>query len=311
MRKLLVRTVQGAAMHTGLSNWLIRRQRARAILMLHGVGGPDMPARDFEALLRWLAHHHRVVGLPDMIDAVERGEPVDPRGEVALTFDDGLRNQFTVAYPLLQGLGLPATMFVCPTLIDQGRWLWNHEARARWQHLDEGRRAAAAQELGSPASDTEGLITWMKSQAPGERECAARRLRDLTPDFGPGPKQQEAFDMMHWEDLGHMDPRLVTIGSHTLSHPILTTLPDDALEHELRESRRQLEQRLQRDVALFCYPNGSSDPRVREHASRHYRAAVSTREALVRDIRDPWDIPRIPASNDLALSAWRLHRPQA
>jgi peptidoglycan/xylan/chitin deacetylase (PgdA/CDA1 family) len=50
-----------------------------------------------------------------MVDSILASRPVGRDGELALTFDDGLRNQFELAYPALRRLGTPATFFVCPT----------------------------------------------------------------------------------------------------------------------------------------------------------------------------------------------------
>lgn len=311
MHQIVVRTVQRFALLTGASIGAARRQQARRILMFHGVGGSEMPVRDFEQLLIWLKRNLRVISLETMLESVLEKRPPDPRGELALTFDDGLRNQFELAYPLLQRLELSATMFVCPRLVDRQEWLWNHEVRARWRRLDADARTCLSRELGADGSSEGSLIDWMKSIRIDERDHARELIRRATPEFHASASEHAAYDMMRWEDMTSMDARLVTIGSHTLSHPILPQLDDEGLESELRDSRVELEQRLQRPVPLFCYPNGSTDSRVSACASRHYRAAVSTEEALLRDIPDPWNIPRIPASRDLALSAWRLHRPQA
>src|SRR5207248_3345103 len=53
------------------------------------------------------------------------------RRRAAMVFDDGLRSNVRVAYPILRALGIPATFFVCPGLIEERRWLWTHEARRR------------------------------------------------------------------------------------------------------------------------------------------------------------------------------------
>jgi peptidoglycan/xylan/chitin deacetylase (PgdA/CDA1 family) len=104
---------------------------------------------------------------------------------------------------------------------------------------------------------------------------------------------------------------LITIGSHTLSHPILPTIDDETLEREVRDSRRVLEQRLGRTIDLFCYPNGTQDERVHAAVARHYRAAVTTRYGLVAPTADPHRMLRIPAAPSLPTLAWRMHRPAA
>src|SRR5262249_9606948 len=97
------------------------------ILMFHGIDD-EHPPDLLEAQLRYLARHFTIVPLGAVAAWLEspRAGPSNP---LALTFDDGLRNQCTQAYPVLRRLGLPATFYVCPGLIEEGRWLWNHEAR--------------------------------------------------------------------------------------------------------------------------------------------------------------------------------------
>jgi peptidoglycan/xylan/chitin deacetylase (PgdA/CDA1 family) len=73
----------------------------------------------------------------------------------------------------------------------------------------------------------------------------------------------------------------IEIGSHTVSHPNLTQLSDAALDFELRESRRVIEEHLERDVATLAYPIGTAsafDERVVQHARQAgYRLAVTYR----------------------------------
>jgi len=98
--------------------------------MLHGVGGRGYPEAVFRRQMEYLREEFEVVPLERILQvAGERSH--EAAGQVALTFDDGLRNSFTLAYPILLRLGLPATFYVCPELIETGHWLWNHEARER------------------------------------------------------------------------------------------------------------------------------------------------------------------------------------
>ncbi len=297
------------ALATGLSERLARRQLVRRVFMLHGVGGPDLPVPDFEALLRWMQSRYRLVSLDTLLENLASGKPAG--GDVALTFDDGLRNHLRHAYPVLKRLGIPATYFVCPGLIESGRWLWNHEARARLNRMDAPTRTSVANLTGAPQSAVEPIIDWMKTLTPGKRQDVEQRIRDASPDFAPTSEESDRFDPLAWDDFAQLDPALITIGSHTMSHPILPTLDDASLRWELHESRALLEARLRRTVDLFCYPNGSSDARVRAVARRTYRAAVTTQEGHVLAGVDPIAIPRIPVSSHLPLLAWRMLRPTA
>ena len=117
---------------SGLSSVIARRHGCGRILMYHGVARQG--AGELAAQLRYLATHFKVVSLETMLDRIMNGSyPL--ADEIVLTFDDGLRNNLTVVYPVLRELQLPATMFVCPALVESGEWLWNHEMRCRLQSL--------------------------------------------------------------------------------------------------------------------------------------------------------------------------------
>lgn len=300
-----------AALTSGLSSALAGRQRVRRILMLHGVGDDQMPVHEFEDGIAWLARHQRVVPLGRMVDELVRGQPVASGGQIAVTFDDGLRNQFELAYPILQRHGVPATFFVCPGLIDEGRWIWNQEARARLHALEPAQRAACAAAFGPGTSDVETIVARMKTLPYAARRRAEDQLRGCTPDFVPDEAARRACDPLSWDEFAHIDPALVTIGSHTLHHPILTRIDDAMLEREIVDSRRVLEQRLKRTVDLFCYPNGAMDPRVRGVVARTYRAAVTTEYGFVAPAPELHRLRRIPGAPGLPLLAWRMHRPTA
>ncbi len=151
--------------------------------------------------------------------------------------------------------------------------------------LSDLRKALLAQ-----GNSAEEIVSWMKILPLQQRRNAEAVIQQATADFRPTPAQHAAFDMMNWDDLLSLDSRLITVGSHTMSHPILTSLNNQEIEAELVESRRCLEQRLQRPADLFCYPNGSYDKRVYEAAKRTYRAAVTTESGVVNQ-KEGWRSP--------------------
>lgn len=294
---------------SGLSSVIARHQGCGRILMYHGVAPEG--AQALAAQLRYLVRHFKVVSMETMLDRLTNSLPL--AHEIILTFDDGLRNNLTVVYPILSELQLPATFFVCPALVESGAWLWNHEMRCRLQKLAAPDLAELRMKLLAPGTSVDGIVEWMKTLRLPQRRQAEATIRQATPDFRPTASQQTAFDMMDWDDLLSLDRDLMTVGSHTLSHPILTTLSAQEIELELLESRRCLEQRLQRTVDFFCYPNGSYDKRAYQAVKKTYRAAVTTESGIVdgREGLDLHRLPRIPSAESAALTAWRLHRPEA
>lgn len=93
-------------------------------------------------------------------------------------------------------------------------------------------------------------------------------------------------------------PELIAVGSHTLTHPNLVRLSDQASIREIRESRRKLEQMIQRPVTLFSFPFGNfNDTLVRQCRQMGYERVFTTRPScaaennfvLGRVSADPWD----------------------
>jgi peptidoglycan/xylan/chitin deacetylase (PgdA/CDA1 family) len=295
---------------TGLSTRRAQSLPVGRILMFHGVGDGSYPAELFEAHLRYLKRCFEIVPLASLVQRL-----VEPNGRmdnaVALTFDDGLRNHFTAAYPVLRQLSVPATFFVCPGLIERQCWLWNHEARARLNAMKPADRQALPAHWPADRSDTEEIIGWMKTLQRKEREASEQVLRELTRTFQPTAGQRQSCDVMNWAELRTLEPSLITIGSHTVSHPILPTLSPDELDVEVRESRRMLEDNLGRKVLYFCYPNGALNPAVVDRVRKTYDAAVTTKPGFVVASCDRLALPRIGIADNLPLVAWRMHRPTA
>ncbi len=295
---------------SGLSSAIARRQGCGRILMYHGVA--QQGAQALGQQLRYLARHFKVVSLDSMLDGIMNGS-LPLAHEIVLTFDDGLRNNLTVVYPILRELQLPATMFVCPALVESGEWLWNHEMRCRLQTLRARELAELRTKLLAPGNTVAAIIEWMKTLQLQQRRTAEAIIRQATAGFQPTEAQREAFDIMNWNDLRSLDRDLITVGSHTLSHPILTKLSRQEIESEILESRRCLEQRLDRKVDLFCYPNGAYDRRAYQLVQKTYRAAVTTETGVINGTEglDIHRLPRIASAENAALTAWRLHRPEA
>src|SRR5439155_17856350 len=98
-----------------------------------------------------------------------------------------------------------------------------------------------AKRAGGP-SGVEPIVEWMKTLDIAARRRVEDEIRAATPDFKPSDAQREEFELAAWRELEGLDPKTVTIGSHTMTHPILTSLNEEETEDETRDSRSTLEQ---------------------------------------------------------------------
>jgi len=283
--------------------------RLPRILMYHVVADGHLSPARFAWQLRFLRKHFEPVTLEELVRRMSKGTSTGR--EIALTFDDGVRNHYDMVWPMLHANAMPATFFVCSDLVESGAWIWRTELRQRLGTLDAALRARAARGSGCSATTTHAIMEWTKSLSAPECRVFQDKIAALTPDFTPSPQQAALHAPLSWEQLRGMDPRLVTIGSHTRSHPLLTTLTEAQLQDEIIGSKRALEDGLDRSVDFFCYPNGITTPASVALVRAHYRAAVTIRCDFVRPGEDLAQLPRIPADGSRATLARRLHRPAA
>ena len=97
-----------------------------------------------------------------------------------------------------------------------------------------------------------------------------------------------------------LDEALITVGSHTSTHPILPTLTPEEAREEIEGSRSLLEERLRRPVRYFCTPNGCHDDAIVDCVKRYYDAAVIDAHGVVREDSDPGTggVQRIAVAGD-------------
>jgi peptidoglycan/xylan/chitin deacetylase (PgdA/CDA1 family) len=309
-RNAIAPLVHAVGHASGLSLARAKEFPVARIITFHAVGVPSCSTAAFTAQLEYLQSHFRVVQLAELVQALRDGNP-NLAHWVALTFDDGTRNNGTIAAPILKRLGLPATFFICPGLVGRGVWLWNHEARERLRSLPAAPFAALADSFGRTGENLEAVIKWMKTLPLHSRRHIERVIRDATPNFRPSDAQRAEFDLMNWDELKALDPTLITLGAHSTNHPILANCTADELKGEVADCRPLLEKELGRPVEFFCYPNGDFNPQVATLARVNYTAAVTTQPGFVKLGADLHQLPRLNCCHALPHFAWRLHRPTA
>jgi len=307
----MVKAVRSTACSPAVYKLLCYVSRRPRILMLHGVGHADNEVATFRAQIAFLQRYFEIVPLGDILHPPRSAHSLRPR--IALTFDDGLRNNYSVVWPILREFRAPATFFVCPGLIESRQWLWNHECRARLDSMPQELRRQFAQRVGLDEAESRFIVSALKYVPRREREGIQEEIREATPHFTPTEAQLKRYDIMTWQELRSLDPELIAVGAHTTHHEILTGLDAERLESEVSGCREWLERALHRPTLYFCYPDGAWNDRVVSYVERYFSLAVTTEEALVPRRPSPLRLPRIPLpdSPDLEALAWRMQRPTA
>jgi peptidoglycan/xylan/chitin deacetylase (PgdA/CDA1 family) len=265
-------------------------------------------ARAFADHLEYLTQHYSLLPLSHIVDSVATGKTL-PLGAAAITIDDGYRDFYDIAYPLLLKYRVPATLFVATDFVDQKGWLWTDKMRYLMAHTPltefdfqlKGRTIRAALTDARSRRIVADKVTALLKTMPNEfKEETLKRLAALVGVVLPAVPPAE-YGAITWKQAREMDREGIEIGSHTATHPILPHVSDEQLQTELETSKARLEAELGREMTLFCYPNGRYDMRVQQAtALAGYRCAVSNQPGLNTMHTPLLALRRISAEPDLA-----------
>jgi peptidoglycan/xylan/chitin deacetylase (PgdA/CDA1 family) len=214
----------------------------------------------FEKLARYVAARHEAV---DFDRAVQ---PPATKLRVMFTFDDGWKDNYTNALPVLRDHGIPATIFVCPGLV--GRTL------PFWPELVTALLSQASPPAGG--AEIEKLIETLKTYPTERREQFINGLYKLHAPI-EARNAHRGDSTVLWEDIREMDAAGIRFGCHTHTHQILTAVPAQTARQEIRDSKRAIEAALYRRCDLFAYPNGNSSAATRRILTEEgFSAAFTT-----------------------------------
>jgi peptidoglycan/xylan/chitin deacetylase (PgdA/CDA1 family) len=194
---------------------------------------------------------------------------------VAVTFDDGYRDNLEVAKPLLERHGVPATVFVASGYVEDRREFWWDELARLLRAPDLAGRADAIVCGGVSIAAAEayarlGPILRAAPLAQRETWLAALRAWAGEPPEGAQRADHLAVDR---EGLRALDGGAVEVGAHTVHHLSLAAQPSDVQEREIADGVRSLSDWLGRPVRTFAYPYGTPGTDVDRTTRRAARRA--------------------------------------
>jgi len=260
--------------------------------------------------LEIVKEYFTLIHLDEWLERVNAGRAV-PSLACAITFDDGWRDNYEYAFPILRGAGAPATIYLVTDMVGEGYSFWPN---------------TLARYLGAGAADLAAYPAWLADIARKLRLAVSSGIRALSTDeideiiaeckisstdaemrdrvgslvgaahATPGP------DLMSWEQVRSMSADdLVRFGSHTRRH---TRLLPQLSEHEVRDeilgSIDVISGHLSRKPRTFCYPNGDMSPAAVAAVREGYLGAVTTRRGWNRVASDRALLKRVGVHEDVS-----------
>ena len=263
--------------------------------------------KTFETHLRYIKKNYKVISLSDAVSFVKSGRPLPSRSAV-ITIDDGYRDFYEIAFPVLKDFGCPAILYAVTDFVDGKIWIWTDIARFVLMRTakDKVEFNALGLSIDERLDGLEsrlkvaGKINFVLKKMPDHEkdDVLAELARSMSVEVPSSPPDQ--FGPFSWENAREMERDGIEIGSHTRSHPILTIVDAERLGFELESSRTAIQNNLQKEHVHFCYPNGNVSQRERDAAeAAGYVSAVTTEIRLCENGEDKFLIPRIDAEPEM------------
>ncbi|MCC6531335.1 MAG: polysaccharide deacetylase family protein [Burkholderiales bacterium] len=288
-----------------LTRALVSRGRGTHLTILiyhrvHAAADPMSPeevdARTFDWQVRCLCEYFHILPLDEAVEKL--GRRALPQGAVSITFDDGYRDNCEVALPVLRRHGASATFFVATDFLGGGI-MFNDVVieslrRTASSRLDLSELGYGTYDLADTAARraaVRSILPALKREPWRERARKAFRLAQIA------AVQPPADLMLTPEQVRALHRSGMTIGAHTVHHPILASMDDSEASVEIDSSKRALEAITGEEVTLFAYPNGRPDV---DYLARHvamakasgFSAAASTAPGIASETTDIYQLPR-------------------
>ncbi len=209
------------------------------ILMYHSIDNSNSvisitPAKFKSQMCFFRDSGYKVISLNEIILSIKDRQPFMEKA-VVITFDDGFKNLYTEAFPILQECGFVATVFLTTNYVGKS---------SNW---------------------------------PGQ------------PDFiKPQP-------LLSWGEIIEMSKYGIEFGAHTLNHPYLPQINLEDAEHEILQSKVEIEDRIQKSVEFFAYPYGFFDKNIEKIVSSLFLGSCSTELAFANSRSNPHLLERLDA----------------
>lgn len=295
----------------------VSQVRGATILMYHSVADaaeapwiapPNrMPPRLFEAQMRFLARHRRVISLSRLVEQIRAGRS-PAAGTVVITFDDGYRDTLDVAAPILARFELPMTLFLPTGYVGRAEAQWSDRLHAmfaaRTRHeLKLGSNGSGPFRLRDERQRAEAyrhVADCLLSAPRAHREEVLNDIGDQLRPVADTPRTT-----LTWDEVRTLSNRFagIEIGVHTVNHVDLHAQSAETVRAELAGSIDDVERELGRRPIHLAYPYGRYSAAAESAAGElGLVSAVATEPAdLVTAESNRYNLARVESPRSMSL----------
>jgi peptidoglycan/xylan/chitin deacetylase (PgdA/CDA1 family) len=202
----------------------------------------------FERIVIALKERYNLVSVTELEDVLLKKREL--KDICHISFDDGYKSFYTTIYPILQKHKVPVSLFVSPEVIKLEKNFWFQEMEGYDEALLK-RILAEQLNISCKSIIRFSIMAIFKCLPANTINSIVRQYQLLT---GCGIKASENINIYQLKEMS--SSRLVTVGAHTINHPVLANENDNGSRYEIEQSIKQLESILGEPVKYFAYPNG-------------------------------------------------------
>lgn len=267
---------------------------------------PEMSTCQFEKQIVSIVRNYNIVSIDEIIEKVKKKEPI--RRCVAITFDDGFKDNYKIAYPILRKYHVPATIFLTTGCIENMTAPWFIKVRYMFMKTDRTDiKSFNDKQIIFPMRTKQEKFAASEKVMAHLKNCTDDQRLHLLDRLGMELEFNDFKDlneiMLDWEEIKTMSENGISFGAHTVNHPVLTRMPLDMVEEEILKSKQTIEDRLVRPVTGFAYPFGKEpqySPKLFKILQElKFKFAVTTKigansyhtEMFALNRSGPWGLP--------------------
>ncbi|MEW6096776.1 MAG: polysaccharide deacetylase family protein [bacterium] len=269
--------------------------------------------KNFEEQIRYLAKRYNIISLEDIVLHIKEDKPL-PKNSLAITFDDGYKDNYLNAYPILKKYGVTATFFLAAGCLNGKDVLWTHriiyilkETKKKEISLktQDGSNVLNLETLKDKLNAIDIINPIILRLDQSKRE---EFITDLANKLEVDINRQEYSHkyMLSWAEVKEMEKGGMSFGSHTITHCNLPHCSYDYAKKEIEGSKTILEEELGKPINLFSYPNGTIKIHFNEEVKRiveesGFISAVTSVDGVVDKKSDLYELKRKGVGKDMKL----------
>lgn len=262
---------------------------------------PPMKPALFSRIISFLTKKYRVVPLEEFLDDPD-SFTTGKKAIATISFDDGYKDNIECAAPLLKKFKCPASFYIVTDCIDKNIPTWTYLVDQAFQSTQQEKlelsydfvpekfKSVRLNDSNQSNETVKAIKPWMKSLSNPARLIITDSILTQCNDV-----KQSTNKMMNWNDIRQLADDSFIIGSHSHTHPMLASLPDEsAIRDELRISAERIRKETGRVPQTISYPIGSYDERViRLSNEQGYKYGLAVEQKFFHYPSGLMTIPRV------------------